>query len=78
MMMEQGIVTDLFLDGVPITIDLIPESNHYARPANLMSATSITIHETANTSVGADAQAHTNYVDNVSSYMSWQDRKSVV
>lgn len=70
-MIKNGIIQDKEIKGVKVLIDLIPKTNNYGRPAYDMSPTSITIHETANKRKGADAKAHTEYVDNVSNYVSW-------
>lgn len=69
--MKNGVLESGELRGVEVVIDLIPLSNKYARPQHNMAPTSITIHETGNTSKGADAKSHTDYVDNVKSYVSW-------
>jgi N-acetylmuramoyl-L-alanine amidase len=55
----------------PIYVDLIPTSNAN-RPQTPLSGTRyITIHNTANTGVGAGAQAHANYVKNPATEVSW-------
>lgn len=50
---------------------LIPEGNEMARPRYAMDAKYITVHNTGNTSKGADAEMHTKYVDTVKNYVSW-------
>ena len=64
-MIKNGIIQESHIKGIKVLIDLVPVSNKWARPANAMSPTSITIHETGNKRVGADAKAHTNYIDNM-------------
>jgi len=55
----------------PIYVDLIPITNAN-RPGTLLSGTRhITIHNTANTSPGANARAHANYVKNPTTDVSW-------
>lgn len=70
-MIKNGVIQDKEIKGVKVIINLIPENNKFARPAKSMNPTSITIHETGNTKKGADAKAHTIYVDNIQSYVSW-------
>lgn len=70
-MIKNGIIQDSHIKGTKVSIDLVPVSNKFARPAKAMTPSSITIHETGNTRKGADAKAHTEYIDNVSSYVSW-------
>lgn len=70
-MIRDGVLENAKLGGVEVVIDLIPLSNKKARPANAMTPTSITIHETGNTNKGAGAVAHSSYVDNVNNYVSW-------
>ena len=56
---------------VPIYVDLIPTSNNN-RPGTSLSGTRyITIHNTANSGVGAGAASHANYVKNPSTEVSW-------
>lgn len=56
---------------VPIYVDLIPMSNAN-RPGTALSGTRyITVHNTANTSPGANARAHANYVKNPTTDVSW-------
>jgi len=50
--------------------DFIPMSNAN-RPGTIINPGYITIHNTANTNVGADAKAHANYVKNPSTQVSW-------
>lgn len=64
-MIKNGVVYSL-----GVVVDLIPPSNTN-RPQNKMDAESITIHETGNTSKGANAKAHSNYVKNTSTKSSW-------
>lgn len=70
-MIENGLVTAKDIDGVPFKLDLIPISNTKARSGILMTPKYITIHNTANSAVGANAVAHTKYVDNITEYRSW-------
>ncbi|UXR28858.1 endolysin [Bacillus phage Nachito] len=51
------------IDGVPFSAKIIPASNSN-RPQISMNPTWLTIHETDNTSAGADAQAHSNFITN--------------
>lgn len=50
--------------------DLIPVSNGN-RPRHALTPTFITIHETANTSLGANAEMHARYVKNPTTAASW-------
>jgi len=59
------------LVDVPIYVDLIPISNNN-RPGTWLSGTRyITVHNTANSSPGANARAHANYVKNPTTDVSW-------
>ncbi|MED4130286.1 N-acetylmuramoyl-L-alanine amidase family protein [Shouchella miscanthi] len=58
-----------FLD-LTVRSRIIPRNN-YNRPGRSMSPRYITIHETANTSVGANAAMHASYVRNPSTRVSW-------
>jgi N-acetylmuramoyl-L-alanine amidase len=59
---NQGSVHKILLEGMCMEIiqRFIPESNKETRPGIPMNPTYITIHETDNTSPGADAEAHAN------------------
>lgn len=71
-MLDNGLITVDKIKGVPVVVDLIPTTNTTSRPQNPMNPTSITIHETGNFNDGADAKAHTQYVDNATErYVSW-------
>jgi len=59
------------INGVPIIIDLIPISNVTSRNGRKIIPTHITVHNTGNSSIGAGEDAHTEYVDNTSDYISW-------
>jgi len=68
----------LFLAGMqlaaalpPITVDYIPTSNSNRPGTSLSGTRHITVHNTANTSPGANARAHANYVKNPSTDVSW-------
>ena len=58
------------IDGVPLFTAYIPEDSP-GRPGVLRTVESITIHETANTSEGADAEAHSDYLSTTSDEVSW-------
>jgi N-acetylmuramoyl-L-alanine amidase CwlA len=70
-MLSNGIIQEKEIYGCPVVADLIPTTNTKARPAYPMKASSITIHETGNKRVGANAAMHTEYVDRVQSNVSW-------
>ena len=59
------------IDGIPLFTAYIPEDSP-GRPGVLRTVESITIHETANTSEGADAEAHSDYLSTTSDEVSWQ------
>lgn len=62
----------IYLDKVGeanVDVHLIPESNTTSRPGYPMQATTITVHNTGNKN--ADAEDHTEYVDNTTAYVSW-------
>ncbi|PEM68763.1 hypothetical protein CN632_25335, partial [Bacillus pseudomycoides] len=52
------------INGVPFTEWIVPVGNDNIRPQNYMSPKYITIHETDNTSVGAGARNHAQYLYN--------------
>ncbi|HDR7647876.1 S-layer homology domain-containing protein [Bacillus mycoides] len=52
------------INGVPFTEWIVPAGNDNIRPQNYMSPKYITIHETDNTSVGAGARNHAQYLYN--------------
>ncbi len=58
------------IDGIPLYTILIPEDSP-GRPGVLRTVKSITIHETANTSEGADAKAHSDYLSTTTDEVSW-------
>ena len=58
------------IDGIPLFTAYIPEDSP-GRPGVLRTVESITIHETANTSEGADAEAHSDYLSTTSDEVSW-------
>lgn len=70
-MIKNGIIQDKSIQGVPVTVDLIPKSNITSRPAYHMVPMSITVHNTGNRSKGANAKSHTNYIDTAKGYVSW-------
>ena len=51
--------------------DFIPIENKTSRPRYAMKPQYITIHNTGNSSKGANAEMHTQYVDNTPEYLSW-------
>lgn len=65
-LLKNGTIT-----GGIVSIDLIPASNKTSRPGYIMNPTYITIHNTGNGVKGADAEMHTQYVDNTTGYVSW-------
>ena len=80
-MLKNGIIQDTTISGIPFRVDLIPVTNKTSRPAYKMDPTSITVHNTGNSSKGADAEAHTEYVDNTTAYVSWHftvDDKQII
>lgn len=80
-MIKDGIIQDKFINGIPVIVDLIPKTNTMARPAYLMKAESITVHNTGNSSKGADAKSHTVYVKQVKAYIGWHfvvDDKQII
>ncbi len=48
------------IDGIPITVKMIPASNTYTRPGTIMKPTYVTIHNTGSNGYGANALAHAN------------------
>ena len=58
------------IDGIPLYTAYIPEDSP-GRPGILRTVESITIHETANTNEGADAEAHSEYLNTTSDEVSW-------
>jgi len=70
-MIKNGWIQDKKIDGVPFRIDPIPKSNKTSRPQYKMTAKYINIHNTGNKAKGADAKAHTEYVDETKAYISW-------
>src|SRR5690554_8194656 len=54
--------------SVPIKVDLLPKSK---RPGYAMKPEYITIHQTGNTSKGANAEMYNRYVHNVAPNPSW-------
>ncbi|WP_257148005.1 peptidoglycan recognition protein family protein, partial [Bacillus cereus] len=56
--------TSSTINGVPFTEWIVPAGNDNIRPQNYMSPKYITIHETDNTSVGAGARNHAQYLYN--------------
>lgn len=78
---ENGIIQLNKIDGIPFKVDLIPESNTKARPRYNMIPLYKTIHNTGNSSSGANAEMHTRYVDNTIQYISWHftvDDKQII
>lgn len=71
MINKDGLLTIETIGSAKVEIDLIPKSNTKARPAYPMDFDYITVHETANPRVGADAKMHTEYVDETVQYVSW-------
>lgn len=66
--------------SVPIIKRLLPKGRAYGRPGYGMTPTSITIHNTSNEQVGADAEAHANFLEAGRGY-SWHfssDHDSIV
>ena len=55
---------------VKIIQDFI-ENNAINRPGKIKEKLYITVHETANKSIGANARAHANYLKNITNYVSW-------
>ncbi len=49
--------------SAPITKRILPKGREYGRPGYAMQPTSITVHNTANEGVGADAEAHARYLE---------------
>lgn len=49
--------------ATPLTVRLLPKGATYGRPGYKMTPTSVTIHDTANPSPGADAEAHARYLE---------------
>ncbi len=70
-MLHEGIIQAKEIQGVPVTIDLIPRSNKTSRSGKRMIAKAITVHNTGNRSRGANADMHTRYVDSTTGYVSW-------
>lgn len=58
------------IDGIPLYTAYIPEDSP-GRLGILRTVESITIHETANTNEGADAEAHSEYLNTTSDEVSW-------
>lgn len=69
--MYDGILSINEINNVPVIIDLIPTSNYTSRPNINIIPKHITIHNTGNSNKNADADMHTEYVDNHSGYISW-------
>lgn len=79
-MIKNGIIQDKFINNIPVIIDLIPTSNKTSRPQRFLVVEYITIHNTGNSNINADAKMHTEYVDNATGYVSWHftvDDKSI-
>jgi N-acetylmuramoyl-L-alanine amidase len=70
-MIKNGIIQDSHIKGTKVSIDLVPVSNKFARPAKPMTPSSITVHETGNANKGADAKAHAAYIKTVKTSVSW-------
>ncbi|WP_105618461.1 peptidoglycan recognition protein family protein [Vallitalea okinawensis] len=80
-MIEKVVIQNDEIYGVPFRADLIPISNKTSRPQYPMNPTSITVHNTGNSNKGADAEVHTEYVDDTTSYVSWHftvDDKQII
>lgn len=70
-MIKDGLLQIDKIGKAAFAVDLIPKENTTSRPANAMTPTSITVHNTGNKNTGADAESHTNYVDRTTTYVSW-------
>ena len=65
-----GILDVSTIGGVPLKVKIVPSGNQN-RPGYALSPKFITVHETDNTSAGAGASAHANYICNPSTTESW-------
>ncbi|WP_214796546.1 MULTISPECIES: N-acetylmuramoyl-L-alanine amidase [unclassified Exiguobacterium] len=54
------------IDGVPVTVNIVPKGNIAVRPAYPMNPTSVAVHNTGNSGKGADAEAHNRLLHNQS------------
>jgi len=81
-LIKDGLIQLDNINGVPFRQDLIPVTNKYSRPQNPMIPEYVTIHNTGNSKRDADANMHTEYVDNVTDrYVSWHftvDDKEII
>lgn len=80
-MIENGVITTDHIYDVVFRVDLIPKSNTTSRPGYPMEPCTITQHNTGNRRKGANADMHTEYVDNTPSYVSWHftvDDKEII
>lgn len=80
-MIKDGIIQIDNIYSTPFKVDLIPKNNTSSRPAYEMNPTSITVHNTGNSKKGANAEMHTEYVDNTTAYVSWHftvDDKQII
>lgn len=59
------------INGIEVIEDFIPKSNTTSRPAYPMVPEYITIHNTGNSKMGANAEMHTEYIDTAKGYVSW-------
>lgn len=78
--MTNGLLDIKKIYNADVFIDLIPKENTTSRPQTKMTPRFITIHNTGNSSTGADAEANSEYVDNATGYVSWHftvDEKSI-
>lgn len=71
MINKEGLMGKTVINGVVVKEDLIPVTNTTSRQGIKINPTYITIHNTANPSVGADAEANSKYVDNTEDDVSW-------
>lgn len=81
MSMKNGIIQLNNIDGTPFRVDLIPTTNKYARSGTAITPKYITIHNTGNSKRNADAKMHTEYVDDITQYVSWHftvDDKEII
>lgn len=80
-MIKDGIIQADNIFDTPFRVDLIPKTNKTSRPGNFMVAKYVTQHNTGNRRKGADAEMHTEYIDNTTGYVSWHftvDDKQII
>lgn len=69
MKFQNGIITDFDIKGINFKVELIPQTNVFARPGYKMNPEFTTVHNTADP--GASAEAISRYVCSQNGYKSW-------